>query len=154
MRELARLLIALRDMIGLRKNESDASRNDIVPVKTLIEVMKPEFFDNLVAAAKVIAGFNPDTETFKASSLALHMGTSLKQLCTIIHRHILKKSKLFDFKDIDFKLKNIEHLQKLIEDHWATEISSLALKDMTEKHWEKPQIIPITNDIIKFNNYV
>ncbi|KAG5881868.1 hypothetical protein JTB14_008683 [Gonioctena quinquepunctata] len=154
MRELARLLIALRDMIGLRKNESDASRNDIVPVKTLIEVMKPEFFDNLVAAAKVIAGFNPDTKTFKASSLALHMGTSLKQLCTIIHRHILKKSKLFDFKDIDFELRNIKHLQKLIEDHWATEISSLALKDMTEKHWEKPQIIPITNDIIKFNNYV
>lgn len=149
MRELARLLIALKDIIGLKNDE-----NKIVEVKKLVEVMKPEFFDDLVSATKVIAGFNPDTKTFKASSLALHMGTSLKQLCNIIHKHLMKKSEIFDFKDPDLELKNIKHLQKLVEDHWATEIASLALKDITEKHWEKPQIIPLTNDIIKFNSFV
>lgn len=154
MRELARLLIALKDIIGLSSDKGDTDYENFIEIKNLIEVMKPEFFDNLVAATKVIAGFNPDTKTFKASSLALHMGTSLKQLCDIIHRHIIKKSKLFNFKNLDLELKNIKHLQKLIEDHWATEIASLALKDLSEKHWEKPQILPVTNDIIKFNTYV
>lgn len=125
MRELARLLIALKD------DENNTKNRNAVKVKKLIEVMKPEFFDNLVAATKVIAGFNPDTKLFKASTLALHMGTSLKQLCKIIHRHIIEKSKLFYFNNPDLELKNIKHLQKLIEDHWTTEIASLALKDMT-----------------------
>ncbi|KAJ8909260.1 hypothetical protein NQ315_011239 [Exocentrus adspersus] len=139
MRELARLLIVLRD---------------ITPVKSLIEAIKPEYFDDLVAATKVISGFNPENKTFKASSLALHMGTSLKQLCDIVDRLILKKSPLFFFENPDLEKKNTKSLRRLIETNWANEIASLALKDMTEKHWEKPQIIPVTSDIIKFNDHV
>ncbi|KAK4882293.1 hypothetical protein RN001_005612 [Aquatica leii] len=58
MRELSRLLIALSQTTG---------------VKTLIETLKPEFFDNLVSATKNISDYDPSTSTFSASSLALHM---------------------------------------------------------------------------------
>lgn len=139
MREVARLLIALRP---------------ITPIKQIIDAMKPEYYNDLVAATKVISGYNPIDKTFKASSLALHMGTTLKTLCNTVESCILKKSSLFSFDNFDDAHKNIKQLHKLIANDWANDISSIALKDMTEKQWEKPQIIPITSDIIKFNNYV
>lgn len=139
MRELARLLIALRNTINIHN---------------MIDTMKPQYFDEIVAATKVISGYNVDDKSFKASSLALHMGTSLKKLCDIVDQCILKKSPLFIFKNLEEEKKNIKNLRKLIENNWANEIASLALKDITEKRWEKPQIIPVTSDIIIFNNYV
>lgn len=139
MREVARLLIALKN---------------ITPVKHMIDAMKPEYYNDLVAATKVIAGYNAADKTFKASSLALHMGTTLKGLCNTVESCILKKSSLFSFENFDLAHKNIKKLHKLIANDWANDIASIALKAMTEKQWEKPQIIPITSDIIKFNNYV
>ncbi|KAK4882562.1 hypothetical protein RN001_005881 [Aquatica leii] len=48
-------------------------------VKTLFDTLKPEFFDNLVSATKIISGYDPSSRTFSAASLAAHMGTTLKQ---------------------------------------------------------------------------
>ncbi|XP_050512802.1 uncharacterized protein LOC126888505 [Diabrotica virgifera virgifera] len=139
MRQLARLLIALREF---------------TPVQNLIDAMKPELFDDLVTATKVISGFSNADKSFKSSSLALHMGTTLKQVCDIINRMILKKSPLFTFKNPNEEKKSIRDLKTLLETSWANEISSLALKTMKEQQWEKPQILPVTSDVIKFNNFV
>ncbi|KAJ8975160.1 hypothetical protein NQ317_011989 [Molorchus minor] len=118
MRELSRLLIALRK---------------ITPVKNLFDAMKPEYFDDILAATKVISGFNVADKTFKASSLALHMGTSLKLLCDIVDRHILKKSPLFSIQNAEQERRSIKSLRKLIETSWASEIASLALKRYNRK---------------------
>lgn len=139
MREVARLLIALRT---------------ITPIKQMIDAIKPEYYNNLVTATKVISGYNPTDKTFKASSLALHMGTTLKGLCDTVESCVLQKSSLFSFENPDLVLNNIKRLHTLIANEWTNDIASIALKDMTEKHWEKPQIIPVTSDIIKFNNFV
>ncbi|RZC32765.1 hypothetical protein BDFB_013049, partial [Asbolus verrucosus] len=73
----------------------------------------------LVSATKIISGYNPETRTYKASSLALH--TTLKQL---------------------------------IHDHWNSEVSSLALKNLNENNWQKPKLLPLTSDIMQFKQYV
>lgn len=138
-REVARLLMALRT---------------ITPVEHMINAMKPEYYNDLVAATKVISGYEPTEKKFKASSLALHMGTTLKGLCDTVESCILKKSPLFSFENPELELENIKKLHTLIANDWTNDIGSIALKDMTEKHWEKPQIIPVTSDIIKFNDYV
>lgn len=33
-------------------------------------------------------------------------------------------------------------------------MSSLALKDLKEKHWEKPVQLPLTSDLRLFNSYI
>ncbi|KAK4877687.1 hypothetical protein RN001_010193 [Aquatica leii] len=53
-------------------------------VKTLFKTLKPEFFDNLVSATKIISGYEPSSRTFSAASLAAHMGTTLKQKLTTL----------------------------------------------------------------------
>ncbi|KAK4882271.1 hypothetical protein RN001_005590 [Aquatica leii] len=139
MRELARQLITLRKTTA---------------VQCFFDVLKPELFDNLVSATKIISGYNPETRTYKASSLALHMGTTLKQVCDQASKMIIKKSRFLSCDKPDESLKNIKRLKNLIISHWNAEVSSLALKDLNEKQWEKPKLFPFTRDIINFQKYV
>lgn len=139
MRELGRLLIILKKINGVQK---------------LFDIMKPEFFDNLVSATKIMSGYDPETQTFKASSLALHIGTTLKQVCAIATKLIIKKSTLIRCSDQEQALKDIKQLNKLIENHWNSEISSLALKNLNENKHEKPKLLPITTDVMKFQKYL
>lgn len=75
MGELGRLLVNLKEIAG---------------TQSLFEVLKTEMFQTIVSATKIICGYNPETRIFAASSLALHMGTTLKQrqiirICLGIH---------------------------------------------------------------------
>ncbi|KAK9685896.1 hypothetical protein QE152_g37600 [Popillia japonica] len=56
--------------------------------------------------------------------------------------------------DNAIRRSEIKDLRKLIEGHWCNELSSLALKDLKEKHWEKPLQLPLTSDLQLFNNYI
>uniref|UniRef100_A0A6P7G1V9 Uncharacterized protein PF11_0213-like n=1 Tax=Diabrotica virgifera virgifera TaxID=50390 RepID=A0A6P7G1V9_DIAVI len=67
MRELSRLLISYRKLT-----------NTSVPFKDLLH---PRNFDNVVAAVRIIVGYDHVKKTFKSPSLAMHLGTSLKSAC-------------------------------------------------------------------------
>ncbi|CAH1380920.1 unnamed protein product [Tenebrio molitor] len=64
-RELGRLLIPLQD---------------IYKINSMLEMLKPEHFDKVVSASRIISGYNEATRSFKAPSLALHMKTILLAL--------------------------------------------------------------------------
>lgn len=123
MRELGRLLIQLKKTTG---------------VKQMIDVLKPEFFDSIVVATKVISGYNADTHSYKAGSLALHMGTSLRQLCDTATKNIVRKNPFLSCDNPELSLKMLKRTRALFADHWNTEVSSLALRNLNEQRWEKP----------------
>lgn len=135
MRECGRLLLCLKNMTGLQK---------------LFDFLKPQFFDNFIAATKVISGYDPETFTFKTSSLPLHMGTTLKQICDVATKMVIKKSSLFSCSKQEDTLKEIKQLKKLIETNWNWEISSLALKNLNENRHIKAKLLPLTQDVMKF----
>ncbi|CAG9773450.1 unnamed protein product [Ceutorhynchus assimilis] len=139
LREMGRLLIELRKSCG---------------AKQLIDILKPEYFDNFVAATKVLSGFDINTKTFRAGSLALHMGTNLKYICDTATKLIIKKSKLLPCENTEQCLKEVKRLKALIQQNWNTEISSIALKDLNEKNWQKPKLLPLTSDLMVFQKYV
>ncbi|CAH0563141.1 unnamed protein product [Brassicogethes aeneus] len=139
MREMGRILLVLKDSTGIEK---------------LLDALKPEMFDNVVTATRVISGYNHLTHTFTAPSLALHMGTRLIQVCDIASQLIIKKNRFIDISEPEKKLKNIKRFRSLITNHWNTELSSIALKDLNEKNWEKPKLFPLTEDIIKFQRFL
>ncbi|CAG9764523.1 unnamed protein product [Ceutorhynchus assimilis] len=139
LRELGRLLLVLKEMTGCHR---------------FLDILKPEFFDNLVTATKVISGYNEANKNFRAPSLALHMSTRLVQVCDIATKLIIKKHRFLECKDPEATLKNIKRLRSLIVGHWNSEISSLALKDLNEKQWEKPKMYPLTSEIMQFQKYV
>ncbi|CAH0558836.1 unnamed protein product [Brassicogethes aeneus] len=139
MRELARLQLALKKS---------------TTINGLMEVLKPEMYNHIITAAKIISGYNSNTQTFKASSLALHLGTSLKFLCDIGRKALVTKDPLFEHSDVDKKQKEISDLKDMIHSHWCNDLSSLANKVLNENKVDKPKILPLTEDVQAFNKYV
>lgn len=141
-REIARLKLVLQNSTN---------------ISNLIDLLKPDMYDYIVAASKIVCGYNPETKQYKASSLAMHLGTSLKFLCQIAKKAIFTNHFLFAElveKDRKKKIERISELEKLIKHHWCNDVSSLANKVLNENKSDKPKLLPVTEDIKIFNNYV
>lgn len=142
MREMARLKLTLKQTMTF---------------ENLIQVLKPEIYQQILVAVKIISGFDPITKKFKAASLALHMGTDLQFLCSIAKKALITKDPLFgklNQSDIDKQVKEIESLSEIIKTHWCHDVSSLANKILNENISDKPKLIPLTEDVKIFNKYV
>nr|CAH7712402.1 unnamed protein product [Callosobruchus chinensis] len=137
MRELARLLITY----WLSVNDTSLSFKDL---------LHPEKFDEVVSTTRRLAGFDPINKTYKVPSLALHMGTSLKAVCDELFHLILKRSPGFKCNSADESnewRRDVKNFKKLVETRWNTEISSVVNKDLNEKRWQKPLLVPIISDV-------
>ncbi|KAJ8950709.1 hypothetical protein NQ318_012789, partial [Aromia moschata] len=120
MRELSRLLISVRKMM---ENENMA----------LKDILHPKYFDNVISPVRNIAGIDAFKKSFKAPSLVMHLGTSY-------HSVVERKQWLEDVKNF----------RKLVECRWNIELASLANKDLQEKRWKKPLLLPLLSGIKKF----
>lgn len=137
MRELARLLMTYR----VNSNCNGTSFKDL---------LHPEKFDGVVSATRNLAGFDPVNKTYKAPSIALHMGTALKVISDELIHLILKRSPGFlcdsQERSLEWR-RDIKNFKKLVETRWNTEISSVANKDLNEKRWQKPLLVPLISDV-------
>lgn len=140
MRELARLLIIYRNL----NNDNEISFKDL---------LHPEKFDGVVLATRKLAGFDPVEKSYQAPSIALHMGTALKVISDELIHLILKRSPGFSrdspVSSMNWR-KDIKNFKRLVETRWNTEISSVANKDLNEKRWQKPLLIPLIHDVKVF----
>ncbi|KAK9873495.1 hypothetical protein WA026_022907 [Henosepilachna vigintioctopunctata] len=76
LREVGRLLIPLQDIYKL---------------DSLLEALKPENFEKVVSAGKIISGYDETNKSFKAPSLALHFRTTILAVCSAAKTLVLKK---------------------------------------------------------------
>ncbi|XP_031328096.1 uncharacterized protein LOC116159286 isoform X1 [Photinus pyralis] len=144
MRELSRILLNFR----MITNNNKANFKDI---------LHPKHFDTVLMAVRKISGFDHEKKSFQTPSLAMHLGTSLKLACDELTHLVLKQSKGFRCKsaeDAQVWLTNIKNFKKLVESRWTIEISSLANKDLQEKRWKKPLLLPLVSDVKKFRDEV
>lgn len=77
------------------------------------------------------------------------MSTRLVQVCDITNKLIIKKVDLYN---VITPMKHSKYKTPEIINIRYSEISSLALKDLNEKHWEKPG--QFTSELQNFENYV
>lgn len=144
MRELSRLLISYRSVIN----------NKQVALK---DVIRPQNFDAVITAVRDISGYNHESKTFRAPSLAMHLGTSLKLVCDELSHLILKHTKGFTCSSITMVKswrEDVKFFKQLVETRWNIELASLANKDLQEKRWNKPIMLPLVKDIKKFRDAV
>jgi hypothetical protein len=144
MRELSRLLICFREIIGVSDKKYQFK-----------DILCPKHFDNVILAARQIAGYNHEKKVFKAPSLAMHLGTSLKLACDELIHLILRQSKGYtcqsDTQSAEW-LQDVRNFKELVQSRWNVELASLANKDLMEKRWEKPLLLPLVSDIQKFRD--
>ncbi|RZC38003.1 hypothetical protein BDFB_013121, partial [Asbolus verrucosus] len=116
----------MREVSRLLISFREVVHNNDVSFKDLLH---PKNFDNVLFAARRIVGYDAEKKTFKVPSLAMHLGTSLKFACDELQHLILKQSRGF---------------------RWNIELGSLANKDLQEKKWNKPLLVPLVSDVKKF----
>lgn len=123
---------------------------------SLIDALKPSNYEIIVAAAKMVCGYDPNEKTYKASSLALHFGTNLKFLCDVAKKAILTENPLFSYDQQERKerVKQITQTKDMIANHWCNDVSSLANKILNEYKVTKPKILPVTEDVKALNEFI
>ncbi|KAK5648222.1 hypothetical protein RI129_003114 [Pyrocoelia pectoralis] len=144
MRELSRLLISYRKIMN---NKNIAFK----------DMLFPKHFDTVITAVREISGYDHVKKSYRAPSLAMHLGTSLKMACDELTHLILKESKGYkcgSLSEAQTWFQNIKSFKKLVESRWNTELASLANKDMMEKRWNKPLLLPLVSGIKKFRDGV
>ena len=134
-RRLAEILISLRQIL----------KDDNI---SLLNSLRPKNFDAFVKAVKMVCKYDPNTEKFGRSSFALQIGTQIKQCCDVANALGLKKE--FEQERLDF----INNLKRLFEDQWQFEVSVIALENVHANRWNKPLLLPTTEDLQKLKNYL
>ncbi|KAI4455725.1 hypothetical protein MML48_9g00002688 [Holotrichia oblita] len=140
MRELSRLLILYRKLTNKKQ----------VDFKDLLH---PKNFDDIITTVRELSGYDHTKKSFKSPSLAMHLGTTLKLISDELIHLVLKEARGFTCKiknELQSWLQSIKNFRKLIESRWNIEMASLANKDLQEKKWNKPLLLPLVCDIKKF----
>lgn len=119
----------------------------------LLSCLKPAAFDDIIQSTKVMAKYDPETRTFHSGCTALHLGTYLMQIADLAKKTVLRK-KIPITENAEQCLLQLDRFKDLVENHWTTEVGSLALKYLNRKSSKKPKLLPLTQDIMKLKSYL
>jgi len=137
MRQLAKLLIRLR------KSDNNVDY-------TLEKFIKPDKFDEVVAAVLAECKYEPATDQCQSSinipSLALKLGHSLKKCATLVRGKGLRERDAVVTSDA-------ENFLELLEAEWADRVSSLALRTLYLEKQSRPVLLPLSSDLMKLRVY-
>ncbi|ROI46639.1 N-lysine methyltransferase KMT5A [Anabarilius grahami] len=131
-RELGRLLVTLRHTTRIHNME---------------EAIKPGNFFILTSAVKRVSGFDNENNTFKAPSLALKIGHSLRKISDLIMCRALMEE---DQEVID----SIRRFHTLHETKWSELVSHSALSNLSEAKYNKSTRLPLAKDVQKLQLYL
>ncbi|KAK4880746.1 hypothetical protein RN001_008892 [Aquatica leii] len=119
---------------------------------TFFDIISTCYYDIIVASAKTISRYDDTLKKYLAPSLAIHLGTTLKQISDLCSHLILKGA--FKCNNIEEKLKDLKRFKQMVETQWNCDISSIALKDLAENKWNKPVKLPLTKDVLQLRHYL
>ncbi|CAM4615510.1 unnamed protein product [Leuciscus chuanchicus] len=125
MREMARLLIAARAT---------------TPLKTTEDLVMPSNFPHVIQAVRSVAGYDLDTNSYKIPSLALKLGHSLAKVAGIVQCNAIIANR-------NVVAESAKQFATLYEKRWAESISSAALGTLHQAKWNKPHVLPFTQDV-------
>uniref|UniRef100_A0A9J8A5I7 SET domain-containing protein n=1 Tax=Cyprinus carpio carpio TaxID=630221 RepID=A0A9J8A5I7_CYPCA len=125
MREMARLLIAARAT---------------TPLKTTEDLVMPSNFPHVIQAVRSVAGYDLDTNSYKTPSLALKLGHSLAKVAGIVQCNAIIANR-------NVIAESAKQFATLYEKRWAESISSAALGTLHQAKWNKPHVLPFTQDV-------
>lgn len=129
-RTLARLFLVIKDIVPDVAQFSDCFRGI--------------YFDVVIDAVHFRTGKGDDIKT---PSQALKIGHSLKKCCNILIGEALRKN--------DINRKEEAHcFLELIENEWNEKVSKHALETLAKRKFNKPQSIPLTEDVVKLSTTI
>lgn len=132
MREVARLLITARSL---------------TPIHNMEDFIQPCNFPHVIKAVRAVAGFSEETNTYKIPSLALKLGHSLVKIANSVECNALMSGR-------DTAAESAQSFRRLYESRWNEVVSAAALTTLGEAKWNKPQVLPFTEDVKTLHSFL
>ncbi|XP_074532471.1 uncharacterized protein LOC141807667 isoform X2 [Halichoeres trimaculatus] len=129
---MGRLLLTLRESYSMH---------------TFEDAIRPNNFYKIVSAVKKVAGYDEEKHSYSTPSLALKLGHSLKKIGDIILCRAIAA-------EDENMIKAAERFTKLCSKEWAGQVSHTALATLSKSKYNKPSIIPFTEDVQKLHKYL
>ena len=127
-RQVGRLLVDMQKTVG--------------SVRNLTDCIVPEMFGHVVKSVRRICGFDKDAHLYTVPSLALKMGHSLKECTRIAINFCTVKGSTMAEKKAKY-----EAFLSLCDNEWSHEVSSHALRSLNQRKFNKPVVLPLTQDV-------
>lgn len=135
LRELARLTLHMRKICP--------------DVKTLDDIINPKLFTKVVVAVTDLCGWDAEKRSIATPSLGIKLGQLLTKVSAIVASRAIQ-SKNSNHED----RKRAKDFQYLIEREWDDEIAKQSRTELETRKWNKPQLIPLTEDLVKLKKHL
>lgn len=136
MRQLGRLLLQ--------------TRNTNHNIRAIFDLLLPINFEILITGVQNLCAAsrnNTNTLEYGIPSLALKLGHSLRKCAQIVRGIALRKGDL----NCDRNMKSFIDLMEL---EWRKKVSAAALRTLSQRKMNSTRILPLTDDIVKLNQYL
>ena len=114
---------------------------------TMKDYIDPTKFQDVVKAAKTVAGFDEKTHKYQIPSLALKLGHTVKRCAKILEGNSLENGNVS-------VVTMARDFQNLCELNWADQVSTHALRTLYEAKRNKPKLLPLTEDTVLLANFL
>lgn len=121
---------------------------DIQPaIQRLQDAFQPHHFDTFIEAVRKSAGYCSDSGTFRAPSLVTQIGNNMRMCAERLNVYCIKT------ENDELKRKTRKWLE-LYGHEYNNVVGKPALEDAAAKKWNKPRLLPTTEDVMKLNKYI
>ena len=111
-------------------------------ITNLHNCINPAHFKHVAEAARKVAGFRESDNRYGTPSLALKLGFALRKCGEIV------LSEAYETNDQLLKGK-AKGFIRMYEMEWKYAVSSHALRTLEEQKWQRPSVLPLTDDVVK-----
>ncbi|XP_035981142.1 uncharacterized protein LOC110368365 isoform X2 [Fundulus heteroclitus] len=132
MREIAMLLIAARAKTPLMRTE---------------DLVMPSNFPHVIQAVRDVTGYDLESNSYKVPSLALKLGHSLAKVAGIVQCNAIIANR----HDV---AESAKQFSTLYQKKWAESISAAALGTLQQAKWNKPQLLPFTEEVLLLHQFL
>lgn len=134
MRALGRMMIEIKD------DNPDLCLNDVIGKNT---------FDKVVHAVELLSGLHQTSEgtrAFNTPSLPMRLGNILRKICQIKRGLAIRAGNSIEENEANC-------FDKLMDGEWADSISSIAQATLKTNKFNKPELLPVTQDLVKLRDF-
>ncbi|XP_041643298.1 uncharacterized protein LOC121509728 [Cheilinus undulatus] len=129
LRQVARLVLEAQKTSSLKKLE---------------DFFTPSNFLHVVSFVKVLAGYDPQKNTYKAPSLAIKLGYTLQKACGIVEKNAVKCGD-------EHVAESARQFLSVYQEKWTKLISSGALKVLRKTEVKNKKKVPFAEDVKQLN---
>ena len=121
--------------------------------KPLLDYISPNYFDKICEAVKKLGDFSMQSKegntlpTFEKPSVPLKLGYCIDQCCELVKGVAIRSSN-------EALLTSAERFSKLYKLEWSKKISGISLRCLDDNKFEKVQLLPLTEDLLKVRTYL